>query len=408
MALAAGVRNFTMKTLAIKFCAVTVIGAMLGVAFAASVSPDSPPSSFEAQLIEASSSTEVLIRATGKGRDVAEAIEDAKKAAVWFVVFGGESPLVETKNKAKFDEKQKEFWRNSGTYIRYASDIKGKRQVGSSTLVDLVIKVDRDGIKNTLVSYGLVADSAQVNDQLGLPSIVIQTNSKTLTSVLSSALRKSDFNLLSEEAGAKQQGLMKQLTALEGVVDPAFELAVATGADVYVKAQVDIQENAVAGVRVRKASVTLSAYDTATTQELASATGYSADRMTGPNEVTEEAAQDAAMKLRANLVQAWDKAMSAGKIYKIYLKSDVALTEDQEDAFVATLKSLKQPKMKRDKAGANIISYWLWSKSYADAYELYSDLKTAYSGPGKLSKTMESGRLLVVTVSNAGGGMTIQ
>lgn len=378
-------------------------------AFSRLSGPESPPQSFEAQFIEASSANEVLLRATGKANNVADAIADARKAAVWFVLFGGESPLVPAASKAKFDAKAAEFWRNSPAWIRYTSDIKGKRQEGWKTLVDVVVKVDREGLRQALVTAGIIEDAAQVNEALNLPSIIIQANSEVLSGVVSNALRKSDFTLLSEEATAKQRNILNQLSALEGIVDPAYEAAMAAGADVYVKAKVEIESGNVAGIVTQKASVALSAYDTATTQLLASATGHSAERKSNEGALTEEAAQDAALQLRAALVEAWSKALKDGKIFKVFLKSEDRISEEQEDAFVSALKSLKQQKMKRQASGANIVSYWVWSKSYADAYELYAALKGQYYGAGKMSKSMESGRLLVITISGANaGGMTVQ
>lgn len=370
------------------------------------------PHSFEAQFIEASSTSEVLIRATGKANNVGDAIADAKKTAIWFVLFGGESPLVGAAGKARFNGIASDFWANSGAWVRYTSDIKGKRQEGSFTLVDVVVKVDREGIRQSLVTAGVLEDSAQVNEALNLPSIIIQSNSEVLSLTVASALRKSDFNLLSEEANAKQHGILSQLTALEGIADPAYEAAMAAGADVYVKAKVSIEAGNVAGIRTQKASVALSAYDTATSQLLASATGYSAERRADQSALTEEAAQDAALLLRSTLVQAWAKALNDGKIFKVFLKSEERLTEEHEAAFIDALKGLKQPKIKRQASGDHIISYWVWSKTYSDAYELYSSLKGAYSGPGKFSKTMENGRLLVINVrdaaSNSSAGMNIQ
>ncbi|MDD5057357.1 MAG: DUF6175 family protein [Sideroxydans sp.] len=396
-----------------------LLGCVVSLAFifsscASTVPPvqSSAPQSFEAQFIEASSASEVLIRATGKANNVGDAIADAKKVAVWYVLFGGESPLVGTADKAKFDGIAAGFWGDCAKWVRYTSDIKGKRQEGSQTLVDVVVKVDREGMRQSLVSAGVLPDSAQVNEALNLPSIIIQSNSEVLSMTVASALRKSDFNLLSEEAQTKQHGILSQLAALEGIADPAYEAAMASGADVYVKAQVNIESGNVAGIKTQKASVALSSYDTATTQLLASATGYSAERRADPSALTEEAAQDASLQLRSALTQAWGKALKDGKIFKVFIKSEEPLSEDQEDAFVDALKALKQPKIKRQASGSNIISYWVWSKSYADAYELYSALKGEYGGPGKLSKTMESGRLLVVNIkdeaASPSAGMSVQ
>lgn len=369
------------------------------------------PQSFEAQFIEASSASEVLIRATGRAEDVGEAIADAKKVAVWYVLFGGEAPLLGTTGRTKFDGIAANFWNDSAKWVRYTSDIKGKRQEGRLTLVDVVVKVDREGLRQSLVSAGLIADSAQVNEALNLPSIIIRSNSEVLSMTVASALRKSDFSLLSEEAQTKQHGILSQLAALEGIADPAYEAAMAAGADVYVKAQVTIESGNVAGIKTQKASVTLSAYDTATTQLLAAATGYSAERRADQSALTEEAAQDAALQLRSALTQAWGKALEDGKIFKVFMKSEAPISEEQEEAFVDALKALHQPKIKRQTSGSHIISYWVWSKTYADAYELYGALKSEYGGPGKLGKTLENGRLLVVNVRDEAGssaGMSVQ
>ncbi|WP_297445682.1 hypothetical protein, partial [Desulfurobacterium sp.] len=47
------------------------------------------PLSREAQFVESSSTAEYIILATGKGCTVDQARNDARKAAIWFVLFGG-------------------------------------------------------------------------------------------------------------------------------------------------------------------------------------------------------------------------------------------------------------------------------------------------------------------------------
>ena len=95
------------------------------------------PVSKEATLIEAVSSSEWLIEATGKymspekrekkakkdvdKNGVTKATDDAKKAVVYFVLFGGTDPLISsTTERQKFD-KYESFYFDMSNVSRYIS-----------------------------------------------------------------------------------------------------------------------------------------------------------------------------------------------------------------------------------------------------------------------------------------------
>lgn len=392
---------------------VSVLGIVMGLVACQSnpkkaSAPVYGPVSHQASFIEASNNKEVLVRATGQGNSVTDAVTDAKKSAIWFVLFAGETPLITDDNAKKlFESKQAEFWNYSDTTLRHVSGIKAKRQQGDTLFVDVVIKVDRSELQNYLVKNKIIEDTVALNNQFDYPSISIQSNSPILSESIASGLQQSGFNLVSAASDKKQIAAINQMSELEGIADPEFNIALAMGADVVIKSHSTVSENSVYGVTTRKANVALSAYDSVTQQILASATGYSADRKDSSAVVVKEAANDAVLKLRSGLEAAWAKQNNQGKIFKIVLMSDNVLNETNDLAFFSAIKSVKQVKIKRLMAGSQMVSYWLWSKDYQQAFDLYRDIKSSFHGAGRLNKSLENGRLLMLKLEDE-GEMTLQ
>jgi len=109
------------------------------------------PLSKQATFVESSSTVEVVIKATGKGCGVESAIEDAKKAALWYVLFAGDRPLLKTEEeREEFERVEKLIFSRVDDYIRWQSDIRNKRTEGVYTLVTLLFKIDRGLLESDL------------------------------------------------------------------------------------------------------------------------------------------------------------------------------------------------------------------------------------------------------------------
>ena len=93
------------------------------------------PESKEATLIEAVSSSEWLIEATGKYNSpqtkkkkakkdvdkngVARATDDARKAAIYFILFGGTDPLISSTQERQQFDKNESFYFDMSNVSRY-------------------------------------------------------------------------------------------------------------------------------------------------------------------------------------------------------------------------------------------------------------------------------------------------
>lgn len=351
------------------------------------------PVSNQVLFIEASNDREILVRATGIGSSVEAAKQDAKKAAVWYVLYSGEYPLLTTSQAKERFEKSPQFWHQIQPYLRYVSDIKGKKQQGKQRLIDLMVRVDRQALSKYLQQQKII-DPIQ---NLPLPSVVIVSSSNVLQQRVNQSFQKAGYLVVSDSLQQTQQQLISDIATLEGIIDPEYQKGMASGADVVVKAQMSQSQATVSGVQLSSVSVSIEVIDSVTSQTLASGVGNSQSRAETRNILIQEAANDALFKINSQLKLRWQQQKQQGQIFKVILLTD-NLTESIDFAFLDSLAQLPFEKRKRIGSGSQIVSYWLWSKQYSSSFELYRDLKSGYKGEGLLSRQLEKGRFLILKV----------
>jgi len=71
------------------------------ISFSFSYSQGNLPKSREAVFVDAYSPTEVIVKAKGIGKDVNAAENDAKKAAVYFLLYNATDPVLQTQAEKK-------------------------------------------------------------------------------------------------------------------------------------------------------------------------------------------------------------------------------------------------------------------------------------------------------------------
>ena len=79
------------------------------------------PALYEASFVESSGTGEMMIKVTGIGCSVEEALEEAKKTAVWFVLEGGDKPILKTQaEKTRAYGLELQMYADPVKYIRWA------------------------------------------------------------------------------------------------------------------------------------------------------------------------------------------------------------------------------------------------------------------------------------------------
>ncbi len=360
------------------------------------------PLSKQATFVESSSTVEVVIKATGKGCGVESAVEDAKKAALWYVLFAGDRPILKTgEEREEFERVEKLIFSRVDDYIRWQSEIKGKRTEGAYTLVTLLFKIDVGLLKDDLRRREVIKTTEEILEEVGYPVIYVayeDKEGKVAATTIQEYLQDRGFEVYVKSGSEKIDRIIKDVTALEGIADPHFALALQAGSDILVKVDVATSSRKVAGVKVDKASVTVEAYQTTTGKLLASSTGYSPERkVTDINSVIQEAAQDAADKITFQIKKEWTRILKKGRPFKIVLITENG-NEAIDESVYTTLKKISRGRIRRTASGKNVFTYLVYVKGINNAFELYKVIKEKYGGFGPVEKVMDTGYLLVLRV----------
>jgi len=378
---------------------------IVGCASKKPVVKDVRPISHEVSEVESSNSAETLLLATGKGGDVPSATNDAKKAAIWFLLNAGTKPLLKTKaEKRAMNSLEETLYKDVGKYIRNTSELKSKSKTngGKTTVVKVVVKVDIQMLTDFLVDNEVIQSSEDVADDVGLPaiSIVAATSSADADiakNTLGEYLSDRDYEVSVVEQSGKLSGIANKLSKLSGSSDPAYAWALEAGSEIYVEMKVSLQSGNVSGVDTKKVSVTAKAFETSTARQLGSTTGHSSERSaSGYGALTQEATNAVADKLISQIRKKWLKGADKGKWFKVVAFSSESGAKNIDRALYKALKSLPSAKVKRMAAGKTTFQYQVRVKEIENAFDMMEALSGKYKGPGKLTTEMESGTLLVL------------
>ncbi len=376
------------------------------------VKPEPPkdafPVSHEVREVESSNSAETLLRATGKGSTVEYAIADAKKAAIWYLLHAGTKPLLKTKEEKRavtFIEEK--LYSNVGVYIRHTSALKSKKKSGKTTIVEVIVKVDVAMLTDYLVTNDVVKSVDDIADEVGIPAISLVSSGNSADAELAKNtigeyLTDKEYEVNVVEQSGKLSNIVGKLAKLGGNTDPAYAWALEAGSEIYIEVKVNKESGMVSGVKTRKASVSAKAFQTSTARQLGSTTGNSSERAaSGYDALIQEAANGVADKLISQIRKKWQKEIKKGKWFKLVAFTNAADADKVDRGLYRALKSLPSAKVKRLAAGKTTFQYQVRVKEIENAFELLDSLSGKYKGPGKLSRELESGSLLVI---KAGSG----
>jgi hypothetical protein len=392
------------------------------------------PQSHEAVILESTSPTEVMVRATGYSGVGKSAVEmdkqanaDARKAAIWLILLGGSDPLLQTDNeKTEFAKIQEDYFTtaNLKQFVVWEADYYDSRlkiDGGKKLKVEKSFKINKSLMQEDLVKKGVIAETAQVAGALGLPTIMVipetsgkpsaiellQTNPnlKKGAEVIESYLTARKFEVIVPEQQQVLQELTSSQYALQGSnEDYSYLLALSIGSDIYISYNVAVESRKLGSSTVKKGVVACRAYETTTGRLLGTETGYSPERTAPDAVLIEEAMHDAADKVLSRITAYWKEDIRQGVQYKVILNvSDAYPKSDAEEiifAFTDVIK--KSARTFKENVVADYtydVLLWCDPAAYQSSSDLYRFFKQSYTGAGVLSRVSLSRKLILLNIA---------
>ena len=398
---------------------VMLIIALLAVVFPCYLKA-SLPESKQATFIEASSSAEVMLEATGvynskesskraKIRDVerngvTKATEDAKKSAVYFVLFSGTDPLLKTQDERfRFDAHVDYFFNmsNISRYITY-EDTRFQNRVslndGQGIRLSKVVKVDRESIIRDLENFRIIEKRVDVAAAIGYPQIMVIPEVKKgenpidmlrndpiirhAASVVESHLTAKQYEVIVPQQAENLNTLNEaQLMLGDREDDYAYKLALSIGSDVYITFA-GLYEDA--GFNTKRYAMTVRAFETTTARLLGTETGYSQGRQGEASISVEEAMNAAINNVLSRVMSYWSSDAVNGIQYKLVISINPSYSEDDvmdiQDVFMDTVKSISK-RFRENIATKQTLDYLIWCDPdrYSNSREVFRDLRREFN-----------------------------
>ena len=418
--------------------------ALLAVVLLASSAAAQPnlPVSREATFVEANGSAEVLIRAKGIGgvsglfgfkeeESLKLAEMDARKSAVYFVLYGGsgfDGILKTDDERTKFQAYANDFFADDNVmkFIAWEAtslDSRVKLAGGDKLKVEKQFRISVKAIKDLLVQRGIITASSEVAEEIGMPTLMalpaVKPGESPLdmlqkdpvlkqgAATIESYLTAKKYNVIApEQAEQIYQQQKSQMTLKGGDDDMSYAIALTVGSDVYISYSIDIESRMVGSSSVRKASVSVRAYETTTARLLGTETGYS-DESAAPTEALVEAAiTNALNNVMSRINNYWTDDMKNGVQYKVIFNIIGTFSGDAKDELSpAAFMSLKKlcNRVKENVISDKTMDYLVWvtNQDYQNSSVFFLALKKEFGQnftAGKLRRVSANRKLLMLAV----------
>jgi hypothetical protein len=276
--------------------------------------------------------------------------------------------------------------------------------------INMIVTVQTSQLRRQLEGAGVMASDQDLASAVGNPRIMVinsafnrssgssQTELTNLGDIVADSItsfftgrRWEMIDRRAMEAATASQGALQGLEGLP--TDPAAQLALATGADIYVEFTVETSRGG-----GKQATVSIKAFDTASAQLLGVQTASSRQYLASESwaNVINDASQDALPVLFEQINGYWNQAAQEGRRYKIVVRGDFS-DRSQYRAVRDTLKDLGD--WRRDFAGSESIVGVLLSTEQ-DQDDIIDDLEDGLnmSGFNTVRFLAESRNLLMLEV----------
>jgi len=364
------------------------------------------PTSHEATLLEVYSSAELMITASGIGVDEEAAVLDARRSAVHFVLAGGTDHLLQTlKEREKFKLIEQEFFerKNITRFISWEGEeyLRRIRLTTGKLKIEKEFRVNKELMKQQLISQGILPTEPALAESLGLPFIMVlpktmgdespiellkqDRNLEKAAQVIESFLTARRYDVLVPEQKVKMDDMVALTQSLKGVKqDDPYLIALLVGSDIYITYTLDIEHRYVGSSEVKKALVGVRAFETTTSRLLGTETGYSSERLTSDAVIIEEAISDAVDNVLSRITAYWKDDLARGIQLKIIMNIGRGFSEQERylvtSQTVEILKGLSN-RLKENILGERTLDFLVWvdPNEAMSASEFFRSLRREYS-----------------------------
>jgi hypothetical protein len=394
------------------------------------------PQSKQATFVESYSPTEWMIQAGGVGtgskkQQEINAINDAKKSALYFCLYMGSDPILTSpEEKSRFALQEQNFFdlTNVNKYIAWEAQEFTQRVKASdnkSLRIEKVFRVNVGLLKEDLVKLGVISAGTDLAASLGLPQIVVlpevakggnplealdnQSELKQAARTIESYLTARKYEVIVPEQQEFLNNYGSTMKLVKGAGDDvSLQVAQSIGSDVYITYTVSISTGNTGSTETHKASVTVRAFETTTGRLLGTETGYSFDRPAPVEVVTEEGIHDAIDKVLSRVMAYWKDDLQAGIQYKVVFNVtgsfDADKLEDIQFAVADVMKACSN-RSKENIATDQTLDYLVWAKAdkYQAARDLYRDIKQGFNAKfpdAKVKQQQLNRKLIMLEITN--------
>lgn len=314
---------------------IALLAAMSAWCWGSKTPPPPPrPTGSAATVMESYSSTEIVVEATGVGKDPDAADLDVPLVAIQFVLFRAEDRIVATAEEERAAAPLLDsIYGNPRRYIAWSSDhATSTRRTASGFEITRKVRVNKGELGSVLERAGVVKSHQQLEAGIGTMSIAVVPDvpagedavallakdalAKLAGTAISSYLTQRQYNVRSldrmQEINATRQ--MDDMTQKRDVEEGNPASPVRSISDVDVRIGFTYRITPLQGGR--QASITVNAIDASSMDGLGSETGYSAVRPNASEQVLiQEAAKDAIDKVLQRLNNYWKTNLAQGPRY---------------------------------------------------------------------------------------------
>jgi hypothetical protein len=387
------------------------------------------PISREATFLESYSPTEVTIRASGIGKNNAQAELDGRRSAVYFVLIGSTDPILQTNEERKaFEKIQDEIFdeNNIKRYISFETTEYEQRVKLSDGRVKItkVYRVNKKLLTDDLIARNVIKPKEEITEAIGLPFIMVVPEApkgvspvdllrsdrllKKGAEVIESYLTARKYDVQVPEQMETLSELAQAQAGLKGVEeDYAYQLALAIGSDVYITYNVKVEKRYVGSTEYRKAVVAARAYETTTARLLGTETGYSGEYAVPEEAVVEEAMNDAIDKVLSRIMAYWKEDLTRGLQFKLIFRITGNFDEDTHDEILlATEQVLKKVcnRTKQNVVTDQTLDYIVWvnPQKYNSPLALFRDIRSGIESqvPVKVRRISANRKMLILEITS--------
>jgi hypothetical protein len=387
------------------------------------------PISREATFLESYSPTEVTIRASGIGKNNAQAELDGRRSAVYFVLIGSTDPILQTnEERMAFEKIQDEIFdeNNIKRYISFETTEYEQRVKLSDGRVKItkVYRVNKKLLTDDLIARNVIKPKEEITEAIGLPFIMVVPEApkgvspvdllrsdrllKKGAEVIESYLTARKYDVQVPEQMETLSELAQAQAGLKGVEeDYAYQLALAIGSDVYITYNVKVEKRYVGSTEYRKAVVAARAYETTTARLLGTETGYSGEYAVPEEAVVEEAMNDAIDKVLSRIMAYWKEDLMRGLQFKLIFRITGNFDEDTHDEILlATEQVLKKVcnRTKQNVVTDQTLDYIVWvnPQKYNSPLALFRDIRSGIESqvPVKVRRISANRKMLILEITS--------